>query len=821
MSVSISVEIIRSDRISHHNKPNFYMAKGAAAAAAAVAAASAAAAPVDRERMGLRRWTRDEAALAAADVAAVDGKEAPMESAVPPPASSASAGISTAGALLKIYQTAFENAVNDLRAAVSRKDAPAIIGELEARCMPRLRRAGRGKAELVEAKAAGRDAATIARLEAKVVQTEAKVAQAKAEAALAEAKATGKDQATISRLESEAALAQAKAELAMAQASGADAATLGRLRDMVYARMDRLVSSPVVSAAAAAAASSLDASVLARGADAAKFARAVLGAGITDVTGVPGMKMMDLGDDAAVLVPNQPRVIVLRERTMKYWGEVSAIVCMEQPQNVVALGSPGTGKSATTPFLIRLLLEARRTVVYQVREKGASFFLIFRNDGSNYSHFERSLSLRLNFLQDPEVVLVVEPRGERFPPDIMQIKCRFVLVCSPNKEHYRGLHKGGDHGSATFLYHPLWTLEELLAARSLIPQNPGKGATGPPVYLSAEDVTERHRLFGGCVRNVFCAAEKVSKVLNDQELALPKMDARMFSYILDERDWRKVEIDEASGASSSIVGYECSAPFTVDSLRTVLLSQRVKEEMWYQHLVIVWSAFVTARLPMEAGVAFERYCLMLLTNKMTAHARPVPAFPSEDVLAPSDTELVAKARDKIVAKDVCANVRAASSRAQMSDLAVPSSPNFPLVDALDWDGSKFRGFQCTVSISHGADPSAILTLVDKLFGSGRRSRGGELHLYYLVPDCILNDFVTKPQYPLLGLHLPTGVTVKISFVAIPRPEPSRASLAASADLPTHAAASSTAVAGSASAASRRSIASPPVAKRARRTRGRR
>lgn len=51
----------------------------------------------------------------------------------------------------------------------------------------------------------------------------------------------------------------------------------------------------------------------------------------------------------------------------------------------------------------------------------------------------------------------------------LSFACPFVQVCSPNEKHYKGLHKGNDHGRGLFLYHPLWQPDELVAAREYFP----------------------------------------------------------------------------------------------------------------------------------------------------------------------------------------------------------------------------------------------------------------------------------------------------------------------------------------------------------------
>jgi hypothetical protein len=68
-------------------------------------------------------------------------------------------------------------------------------------------------------------------------------------------------------------------------------------------------------------------------------------------------------------------------------------------------------------------------------------------------------------LTDPRAYLLIEPLGNRFPPNEW-IKAIIVLVCSPNLEHYKGMEKSGMRQfDAEFRFFPHWSREETHEAR--------------------------------------------------------------------------------------------------------------------------------------------------------------------------------------------------------------------------------------------------------------------------------------------------------------------------------------------------------------------
>jgi hypothetical protein len=92
-----------------------------------------------------------------------------------------------------------------------------------------------------------------------------------------------------------------------------------------------------------------------------------------DVDSGLGMKVMNPGK-ALKMYPGQVPTVMPLEKTQQYRNEVCEMGC---GRNALAVDSPGTGKLATIPCLIRLLQDSGQKFVFQVCIRGRSKFHIY------------------------------------------------------------------------------------------------------------------------------------------------------------------------------------------------------------------------------------------------------------------------------------------------------------------------------------------------------------------------------------------------------------------------------------------------------------
>ena len=115
--------------------------------------------------------------------------------------------------------------------------------------------------------------------------------------------------------------------------------------------------------------------------------------------------------------------IVLRKNLEDFWNQVIATV---EPKGnndhipVCAVGTPGIGKSLTTPILIRLLLKQKKKVIYRIRtiEKDGWVYFFIPKTSQNHSAdtddatnvhviLEKDFNV-INF-NDPSIYYIVDP----------------------------------------------------------------------------------------------------------------------------------------------------------------------------------------------------------------------------------------------------------------------------------------------------------------------------------------------------------------------------------------------------------------------------
>jgi hypothetical protein len=284
-----------------------------------------------------------------------------------------------------------------------------------------------------------------------------------------------------------------------------------------------------------------------------------------------GMQVWELGTELAL------RQIFLREPVRAFWEATAAE--LRAGRHVVAIGSPGVGKTSTHPYLLRLLMQMRRPVVFLVRGKDCrgTYYEFRPKDEGGYEAFEyheKDVKMgTIPALTDSNAFFIIEPAGQLSPPHYW-IKARLALVCAPESAYYKGMEKTGTFEfGAIKRYFPLWSLVELLEARPYMLDKSGK-----PILDSDADVVERFQRFGGIARHVF--TEDLMAYKNRQAGALLHVSEHHMRMIMDAAGANVViEVDGTgkSSPSSYVIACESKPPFS--SATTVVVSEYVRSEL--------------------------------------------------------------------------------------------------------------------------------------------------------------------------------------------------------------------------------------------------
>jgi hypothetical protein len=188
----------------------------------------------------------------------------------------------------------------------------------------------------------------------------------------------------------------------------------------------------------------------------------------SDYETIPNSKGMYVLRNVVKLETAENYDVLIRSITEKFWRAcIDTVDTKNMRLRVCAVGTPGIGKTSTTPILIRMLLKAGKTVVYIVRktqkEKGW-YYEFTPNTASGNSTIstmvypEISGGVGMTSLDDPSTYYVVDPgeTKDSCNPDT-DFKAKVIIVSSPDNRHWgdSGFEKLRDSVRGFFMYYPL------------------------------------------------------------------------------------------------------------------------------------------------------------------------------------------------------------------------------------------------------------------------------------------------------------------------------------------------------------------------------
>ena len=197
------------------------------------------------------------------------------------------------------------------------------------------------------------------------------------------------------------------------------------------------------------------------------------------------------------------RDVVIRNITEDFWQAcIKTVDIPNMRYRVCAIGTPGIGKTAFTPILIRmLLLKGHTTVVYIVRTNDKDgWYYEFKPSSTTITvnvYPETLRNSQVDSLLDPMTYYVVDPGKTKDNCDPnTDLKAKVIVVTSPDERHWGESEFAKQRGSVLgiFKFFPLWSLEALLNARPSILGRSRKNA----------QIEQRFRQVGGVPRPCLC-----------------------------------------------------------------------------------------------------------------------------------------------------------------------------------------------------------------------------------------------------------------------------------------------------------------------------
>jgi hypothetical protein len=476
---------------------------------------------------------------------------------------------------------------------------------------------------------------------------------------------------------------------------------------------------------------------------------------IKDPDPIEGSDGMSVLRDVVDLETGDRRDVVIRNCTEKFWNsciEISEIPSMRY--GVGAIGTPGTGKTASTAILIRMLLQKGHTVVYLVRtklEKGW-YYEFTRSTTSVFREYD--LGEDITSLRKQSTYFVVDPghTNDDCVPECT-FQARVILVSSPDERHWGESQfiklRGNTCGH--FKYFPLWSLEELLQARPILNLALNRA-------LTIDEVKKRYRQVGGVPRHVYSDDEVYRRAIaiqNGKINALTKWQALKIAS--EEMD--AVESTAEDEWKSPVIGIRLANDDngSFETTEVIVISDLVAEKICTDFIESLWSKMLDGYI--NGPMIFEAYGRLLMTKEATSFLCRPCGGKKDGKYKVHPTKLLGGCTEIRLVSDLFEAVAAAKAETGSKILFSPANKSYPLIDFLYKDEEQhFHAFQVTIEKSHDTKVRDIKELEDAIGDASK------LSIYYAVPSENFPTFVTDPGEPKRQ-----GALSNVFHVMIPNP----------------------------------------------------
>lgn len=493
-----------------------------------------------------------------------------------------------------------------------------------------------------------------------------------------------------------------------------------------------------------------------------QFVSSLLAAECEDITVVKGERAMCYLKDVLNFRSGLPENIILRADTKPFWEE--CIKLTDSLHRVCAVGSPGIGKSMTTPVLIRLLLQEGKTVVFLKRtDSRGSWYHQFvpQSDGSVATTLfpEEMKPEDIPSLLDPKTYYIVDPdmtKDSCNPSSI--VKANVIINASPDSRHW-----GGNEFSKTrdgqlgglFCYYPLWSLAEVLAAAKYVPLN-----------LSDSKITALYHKYGGAVRLM---AEDTGVLQAQERNQMEGMNKLTSEQAVDICCGRLAAIDfmGASQPTSMVMGYQSKYPYHTGT--PVIMSAHVQEAIWYKYLHVLWKNVLNATNQDSVGHFFED---LVATANIRSNDKEVPTRPALSLEEAKKADTREATLTKKSLQSFLEPLPGCESVAFVDDIVQavrdsekervlyrPISPTNELIDYIYKADKVYYAVQVTIGKNPHSSPKEM---IERLTCNLNLKVGEQLKLLYIVPLDRFQSFKTEPVSP-------STTRCKVSIVGFANP----------------------------------------------------
>ena len=430
--------------------------------------------------------------------------------------------------------------------------------------------------------------------------------------------------------------------------------------------------------------------------------------------------------------------VVIRRNTRAFWQSCLDVVDAEEDKRkrVCVIGTPGIGKTTTTAYLIKMLMEKKNTTVvyclHQYDNNNNNFCYKFVSANDEPQSQPSVTVFREESYRDhvnPETYYIVDPcRSELSCNPASDFQAKVIIVSSPNSKHWGGggFSKSiGTNTSGVFRYMPAWSLDEVKVAHEKL------GKNSEPI--TEEKLIQRFNVVDGVVRHLFLSYDDA---VEQQKLAVKRLSLDQAKKIVfGSMDC--VDTLDGTMPKSSLVLYDVDDAIGFDKATTRTVSATVNC-MIIQHFKKNFYDMMLNELADKPKI-MEEYLAADLLDGMKCDTRPGVGKTHKKRNSSESTQFprldcYRRTKDCLLT----------SAREARMVLFSSSNLTHPLYDLCYCDvKGMFHLFQVTIGKKHSCELEAFNTELQGLEISLKK-----ITLYYAVHPCRYDDFVTNPTDPM-------------------------------------------------------------------------
>ena len=427
------------------------------------------------------------------------------------------------------------------------------------------------------------------------------------------------------------------------------------------------------------------------------------------------------------------------------WNEVYAYLEATHNGHAMITGNPGIGKSRSMTYLLRVLLQNGKTVIYQARKDDRVYVFVPPNGhrtGSEYKVWGSNLSTWAPggclVAQNANHYCLIDPD---LPAAIVGISSHIVLSASPNPDHFKEFLK---LQKAITWCMPIWKKQELKVLQPYLEIENN-------VKLTDVEFEARYFDFGGRIRFLYATQPKFK---NNWTLLKTSIRKLGLSELTKALAYEVIEMSQSDkGTPSMLFVYDVlGEPSTYSSItykylqeegnmKVLIASERVRQLLcanyWNEIMnVLNPNSFAYSGNATSNGRLFELVSRVYLEFEVKLDARSDSKNIDHQFQVPEGKRReVGGSWDQYLVE--CSKLQTSSSiTSGPRDIVSPKATNQPVLDMMD---ACDRAYQFAVGKEHGVNLIHLQTIVQIL----KLTPQDPLKLYFVIPEFNVSEFKWK------------------------------------------------------------------------------